>query len=482
MPTNMEKKYQERLTRYVTAMRNEKPDMVPIRPFVAEFTSRYAGMTCQDVAHDYNNAFEAACKCAAEFDWDAVVGNMVYVWTGLAQALGLKYYGIPGIHIPADTGFQYREPGEEEAFMKADEYDALIDDPTGFLYNVWLPRVSTEICKIGEPATYRNNVALVKTAMAMWNYFMAFGGQNARLRSESGTVSAIAGIFKAPFDIIADKLRGYIGLTMDMIEQPDKVMEACEALMPHLYNVALTSADPSGQVPIGYWMHRGCVPFVSKGTFESHYWPTVKPIIEELWKNGHQTLFYAEGSWDAHLEKFTELPDKSIVYHVDRGDIFKTHSILGEKFCLSGGIPNVLLSYGTPDEVRAYCKKVIDGVARDGGYIIDASAIMQNDTKAENLRALTDFTREYGVYSSGVTRLANDDKRKIAPVPGTKFGKDYGMQGRQQSRIPAGVCIPWEEKMREIPEITGNRELVETIWKNIDSFGNMFIWQCLLSF
>ena len=38
----MEQLYQTRLSRYLTAMRNEKPDMVPIRPFVAEFTAKYA--------------------------------------------------------------------------------------------------------------------------------------------------------------------------------------------------------------------------------------------------------------------------------------------------------------------------------------------------------------------------------------------------------------------------------------------------------
>ena len=31
---NLEAQYQQRLARYVTAMRNEKPDCVPIRPFV----------------------------------------------------------------------------------------------------------------------------------------------------------------------------------------------------------------------------------------------------------------------------------------------------------------------------------------------------------------------------------------------------------------------------------------------------------------
>ncbi|NIO00381.1 MAG: hypothetical protein GTO49_36585, partial [Anaerolineae bacterium] len=141
----MEKLYAERLGRYVTAMQNEKPDKIPIRPFVAEFTAKYAGFTCQEVTHDFTKAFAAARKCAADFDWDAVVANMVYVWTGLTQAIGLKYYAVPGIDIPADTGFQYLEPDEEHAFMKADEYDQLIEDPTAFLYNVWLPRVSADI-------------------------------------------------------------------------------------------------------------------------------------------------------------------------------------------------------------------------------------------------------------------------------------------------------------------------------------------------
>jgi hypothetical protein len=379
-------------------MRNEKPDKIPIRPFVAEFVAKYAGYSCQEVTHDIEKAFTAARKCAADFDWDAVVGNMVYVWTGLTQAIGLKYYAVPGIDIQPDVGFQYLEPKEENAFMQPDEYDELIEDPTGFLFNVWLPRVSADVKAIGEPATYRNNLSFLKGGMAMLSYFNAFGTQNQQLRTQSGTVSAISGILKAPMDILADKLRGYLGLVTDLMERPEKVRQACEALMPHLLNVALSGADPDKNVPISIWMHRGCVPFVSRKHFDNIYWPTLKPIIEEIWANGHQTLFYAEGSWDAHLESFAELPDASIIYHVDNGDIFKAHKVLGHKFCISGGIPNYLLSYGTADEVRDYCKKVIDGVAGDGGYIMDAGAIIQNDAKVENVRAMTEITREYGVY------------------------------------------------------------------------------------
>ena len=478
---NTETLYQQRLARYVTAMRNEKPDRVPIRPFVAEFTAKYAGYTCQDVAHDYHKAFDAAVKCARDFDWDAVVPNMVYVWTGLAQALGLRYYGIPGIGIPATSGFNYIEPSEEQAFMKADEYDALIADPTAFLYEVWLPRVSTEVAKPGALATYRSHVAMVKSAMAMLAYFYAFGPQIQRLRTESGTPSAIAVIFKAPFDILADKLRGYVGLTVDMAERPDKVLRACEALMPHLCHVGLTTADPTGQVPIGFWMHRGCVPFVNPSQFDSHYWPTLKPIIEEFWKQGHQTLFYAEGKWRHHFDAFRELPDRSIVFHCDQDDIFEAHRRLHDKFALSGGVPNVLLSYGKPEEVRAFCRRVLDEVARDGGYILDAGAIMQDDTSIENLRVLTETAREFGQYAD-VPAPLNAVAPALGPASVADRARLAGLSRQARPGMAPGVCLPWETKAGELPEITGDPAMVRRIWEEIDGLGSTYIWQLLLSF
>ena len=125
----------------------------------------------------------------------------------------------------------------------------------------------------------------------------------------------------------------------------------------------------------------------------------------------------------------------------------------------------------TPDKVRDYCKKVIDGVAQDGGYIMDAAAIMQDVVKPENMRAMTDFTREYGVYDSGAS--------KPAAPPNT-----VGEKPKYPSLISdmAGVCTPWEEKRKELPELTGDPDLVERIWKETDAMGNMFIWQCLVSF
>lgn len=463
--------YAARLGRYVAAMRNGTPDRVPIRPLAAEFTATYAGFTCQEVTHDYRKAFEAVLRCAADFDWDAMVPNMVYVWTGLTQAMGLRYYAIPGIDIPADVGFQYREPGEQDAFMRREEYDALIADPTRFLYEVWFPRVAAEAAPAGAPAGYRNNLAFVKGAMAMLDYAHAFGPQVARMRDECGMPCSISGMLKAPLDILADKLRGYVGLVYDLMEMPEKVLEACRALQPHLEWIALSGLDPEHKLPIPIWMHRGCVPFISHRLFEEIYWPTLRPIIEAIWARGNQVLLYAEGDWGAHLDRFAELPAGSVIFHIDRTDYKAAGRALGGRFCLSGGVPNFLLATGTPEAVKARCKELIDELAPLGGYIMDASAIMQNDASVENVRAMTEFTREYGVYGANV-RIP----QPAAPEP-ARAAADVVPPGPKP-----GACLPWECKLNELPPIPGDPELARRIWEEVDSFGYQFIWNVLLAY
>jgi methoxylated aromatic compound---corrinoid protein Co-methyltransferase len=481
MPENnaIETRYQQRLARYTTALRNEQPDRVPLRPFVAEFTGVHAGYTCQQMAHQYALAFEAARRCAADFDWDAVVPNMIATWTGMTQAMGLRYYMTPGIDLPPNVGHQYLEPPAEAAFMKVEEYQALIEDPTGFLYSVWLPRVTAPILGSGLPDSVARDLSLVKGAMAMSRFFNDWGQQEQRLREESGTVSAIAGMLKAPLDLLADKLRGYVGLAEDLIVRPRQVLAACEALMPHLEYFARVTADPNRNVPIGFWMHRSCVPLISFKHFNEIGWPTLKPIIQDLWSQGHQTLFYAEGNWDHHLSAFGELPDRSIVYHVDRGDVFQAHRALGDKFCLSGGIPNTLLSCGTQAEVRAACRQVIEGIGRNGGYIMDAGAIIQNDAKVENLRALTEATLEYGVYSRGhavAPLLAGGPKPVSSDIrSGPSLAQQVGPR-------PPGVCIPWREVLPQLPPLTGDPGICQEVWESVDTLGYLYVWWILLAF
>jgi hypothetical protein len=131
-----------------------------------------------------------------------------------------------------------------------------------------------------------------------------------------------------------------------------------------------------------------------------------------------------------------------------------------------------LLFLGTPDQVRDRCKFLIDTLGQDGGYIMDASAIMQNDAKVENVRAMTEFTREYGVYSrqpnSAPPPPPPSDRLKAPPavIP----------------RVPAGVCFPWEERLKDIPSIPGDPLLARRIYEDLDALAYVYIWHMVLSF
>ena len=468
MPKPTEELFLERRNRYLKAMNNEMPDRVPIRPLVQEFAAKYCGKSNQEVACDYQLAFDVTFQCARDFGWDATMPNAIVNWFGMSKAIGWKGIAFPGVDVSLEGATQWTEPGDEEsAFLKVDEYDELIDDPTAFLSDVWLPRFTAHIRGRGEPVTFEHNLALISGAMSFVSYLGSFGPYGRRLAEEAGIVPANSGTLKAPLDILGDKMRGYVNLSYDLIERPEKVLAACEALMPHLLFSAMLGADPAHQVPVTIWMHRGNVPFVSPDIFRNIYWATLKPIVEEIWNRGHQVLFYAEGNWDAHLESFAELPERSIIFHVDRTDIFKAHRILGDKFCISGGIPNDLLCIGTPQQVRDHCKSVIDGVAGDGGYILDAGALVMDDAKVENIKAMTDFAREYGVYSqsssSVIERIDNDSARH----------QRYPF--REGPRKP-GICIPWEDRHKEWRALDGDIELVRKTWEQVDSMAYGFLW------
>ena len=56
------------------------------------------------------------------------------------------------------------------------------------------------------------------------------------------------------------------------------------------------------------------------------------------------------------------------------------------------------------------------------------------------------------------------------------------MSEQKKVKREPGVCIPWDEKVKELPPITGDTELVKKIHEDIDVLGYIYIWHCLLSF
>jgi hypothetical protein len=388
--TESERLYQERLTRYTTAMDCGKPDKVPIRLNLSEVQAVYAGYTLEEIYYDFDKNIDAATKVVKEMDLDVSPFLPSLWWAGHHDAVGARYLRFAGRDLEVNTNFQYVE-GE---YMKPEDYDAFIADPTRWLLEVYLPRIHADMA---EPGSYRAGIALIKGAWGL-SEILAKEVAAAATWAELGMPPGFSGIGKAPFDTLGDTLRGMKGILLDLHRRPEKILAATEMLIPHNIYFAIASAGGDLTAPDFMPLHRGAVPFLSPTQWSTYYWPSLKAVIEGLWAQGKRTIFYAEADWTPYLEQIAELPDHSIVFHVDQTDIKRAKEILGGRFCLSGGVPNYLLSYGTEDEVRDAVKQLIDTYAADGGFIIDSCSVMQTDVKLSNLFALIETTRTYGVY------------------------------------------------------------------------------------
>ncbi len=64
---------------------------------------------------------------------------------------------------------------------------------------------------------------------------------------------------------------------------------------------------------------------------------------------------------------------------------------------VEGGPSGLMLNTGSPQEVRDYCKKLTDVCGKGGGFIM-GSELPLLMAKLENVKAMEDFTKEYGVY------------------------------------------------------------------------------------
>jgi uroporphyrinogen decarboxylase len=58
-----------------------------------------------------------------------------------------------------------------------------------------------------------------------------------------------------------------------------------------------------------------------------------------------------------------------------------------------------VLPFGTPDEVRAEVKRVIDILGREGGYMVASVHTIMSDVPPENVLAMVDAVEEFGWYS-----------------------------------------------------------------------------------
>jgi len=144
-------------------------------------------------------------------------------------------------------------------------------------------------------------------------------------------------------------------------------------------------------------LHKGADGFMSDEQYQTFYWPTLKKVILGLIDEGLVPFIFAEGTYDTRLEVVQDIPKGKTIWHFDDTDMARAKKVLGKTACIAGNVPISLLSTGAPGEVKEYCKKLIDVAGKDGGFIMTSGGVIDK-AKPENVRAMIEFTKEYGVY------------------------------------------------------------------------------------
>ena len=412
MVTTPAELYRERLKRIEDAVEAKKPDKVPILTEFGYFVARYSGITYQDFVYDFIKCAKAYDKIVTELEPD--VFHCLPFDSGPAlETIGTNTVKWPGYGLGPNIGHQYVE-GE---YMLADEYDSLLEDPTGFMLRTYLPRTcqTLQVCRaLPDPVDYFgftrgfispvfSEAEFVAACQAIFKASQVSREWNIAWQTfvkdieEKGypAITMIGG--QAPFDFFSDHLRGMRGIMLDMHRQPDKLLAAMDSILPVLIRriKKLTRMNRNGLVFMG--PHRGAEGFMSLKQYEKFYWPGMKSIILAVIESGFTPYVLWEGDYTSRLKYLAELPAGKIIHRMDKTDLFQAREVLGANHCLAGGMSPSLLKTGSVPKVKDECKRLIEGVGRDGGYIMSHSVPL-DDAKLDNIRAMIETTREYGIY------------------------------------------------------------------------------------
>lgn len=407
--------YKAAVTRFMDAVQMERtPDRVPVLLLGTFLAPQLYGVTAYEAMYDTDKLVSANKRFLREYAPDYYVTPALIGAGKILEILDYKQYKWPGHGVSTDSVYQAVE-GE---YMLADEYKALIDDPSDFWVRSWMPRVfgALEPLKMLSPFTDPWEVVLVSLQMIPFgippvqsalkalldagNEAMAWIQKIAGFETEAkamGVPSCFGGATKAPFDMVGDTLRGTRGMMIDMYRQPQMVLKAVERITPLAIRQGVSGATMNGCPVVFIPLHKGADGFMSDEQFRQFYWPTLKAVILGLVDEGCVPFLFCEGSYNARLEYLKELPKGSCLWVFDRTDMRRVKELLGDRLCIGGNVPSSMILTGTPERVKTYCKELIDVAGKGGGYIMSFGTSM-DEGRPDTIHAMVDATREYGVY------------------------------------------------------------------------------------
>lgn len=404
----------EKEKRISDAIALRMPDRVPIICGMGYFPAKYAGIPSSAAYYDYKAWFAAYKKALRDFHADLIYPQTFTPGKAL-EIINPNQMKWPGHGVDPYKGHQSIEVEN----MRADEYEAFMKDPSDYKLRVNLSRASDDLAglaglpKLSElgygnggaqalavtlasPKVAHAIITLQKAGREMkrWQPRMTKFNQ---MMIDMGFPQYFQWAAMPPFDTISHSIRGMTGTMMDMFRQPDKLLEACEMLLETQLERPVPKPNQFGHIRAFMTVTRGSDDFLSKKQWDTFYWPTFRKLVHWLIDHGVTPCIFFEGNCTSRMEYLLDFPKGKMLARLDRTDIYRAKEILKDHVCIQGNVPSTILQTGTIQDVKDYCKKLIDDIGKGGGFILSPRS-STDEVKPENLKAMIDFTHEYGVY------------------------------------------------------------------------------------
>ena len=405
--------YQARWQRVMDCVALREPDRMPTGLFMMFWPAKYGGISCRQQMYDQDKLCELTIQITRELDPDLCTPTPLVTGFGnLLDATGYRQIEWPGHGVPDDRPFQYLD----REYMTADEYDEFLFDPTGFYYAKYLPRVasafegSQAIASVAGASYFDviyNSAAFANPALQASMARLNTAGQEAgrlfacagRLMGQlagMGYPSGIGGVAIGPYDNLGDYFRGATAMMKDLYRHPDKVLAALEK-MKTLTLRRLAMQKPMLSSPLIFIpVHWAPDAFMSQKQFERFWWPTFRELLLGIIDMDLIPMPLWEADCTKRLETIRDVPPGKCIYWFERTDMVRAREVLGDVVALRGGMHPSVMTMGTPDDVDAAVRHLVDNVCAKGGrLILDTAFGIPDEAPVENVRAMYRAARRY---------------------------------------------------------------------------------------
>lgn len=342
---------------------------IPIYPMILTWCGTAAGMPQAELLASNENWQKAMVRT---FE---VIGRPDVFITTCAKdavfAMGLPV-SLPGRELGPNALYQFIEKPN----MTVDDYRLIVQRGWDAFYNAYMMRIQKPPMKGQIPLILR----FIKLGSNM--------GKNIKYFSSMGMVPIYSVAMAPAFDSLC-MIRSMEAFPYDLYEEPGPLQDALRRATPDIIKGSITNARRVKGDRVGIFAMRSSCSFISPAMFEEFSWPYLKQTIEAFYKAGITSVLHADGNWLPLMHYFRELPKGSMHIELDGvTDIFKAHAILDGWQSVRGDVPAAMLAFGTPDQVSAYCEKLISELGMKGGFMLGSGCEVPIDAKLENVKAM----------------------------------------------------------------------------------------------